>query len=43
MEDPTPEQVAAPGEGSVGKPTLEQFVEDCSPQKGVSLGKLMEG
>ena len=45
MEDPTPEQVAGPGEGrdSVGKPTLEQFVEDCSPRKGLALEKLVEG
>ena len=45
MEDPMPEQVAGPREGhdSVGKPTLEQFAEDCSPWKGLELEKLMEG
>ena len=45
MEDPTPEQVAGPGKGhdSLGKPTMEQFVEDCSPWKGLALEKLMEG
>ena len=45
VEDPTPEQVAGPGEGhdSVGEPMLEQFVEDCSPWKGLELEKLMEG
>ena len=45
MVDPTLEQVAGPGEGcdSVGKPTLEQFVEDCSAWKGLMLEKLMEG
>ena len=45
MEDPTLEQVAEPGEGhdSMGKPTLEQFVEDCSPCKGRALEKLMKG
>ena len=45
VEDPTPELVAGPGEGrdSVGKPTLEQFVEDCSAWKGLELEKLMEG
>ena len=39
------EQVAGPGEchDSVGKPTLEQFMEDCSPWKGFVLEKLMEG
>ena len=44
VEDPTPEQAAGPGEGrdSVGKPTLEQFMEDCSPWKGLGLEKLME-
>ena len=43
--DPTLEQVAGPREGrdSVGKPTLEQFVEDCSPRKGLMLEKLVEG
>ena len=45
MEDPTPEQVAGPGEGRdcVGKPTLEQFAEDCSAWKGPELEKLVEG
>ena len=45
VEDPTPEQVAGPREGhdSMGKPTLEQFMEDCSPWKGLALEKLMEG
>ena len=45
LEDPTPEQVAGPGGGrdSVGKPTLEQFMEDCSPWEGLALEKLMEG
>ena len=45
MEDPMPEQVPGPREGrdSVGKPTLEQFMEDCSPWKGLMLEKLMEG
>ena len=45
MEDPTPQQVARPKEGhdSVRKPMLEQFVEDCSPWKGLELEKLMEG
>ena len=40
-----PEQVAGPGEGydSVGKPMLDQFVEDCSPWKGPVLEKLVEG
>ena len=35
VEDPMLEQVAGPGEGrdSVGKLTLEQFVEDCSAWK----------
>ena len=39
------EQVAGPGEGrdSVGKPMLEQFVEDCSLWEGLELEKLMEG
>ena len=27
----------------MGKPMLEQFVEDCSPSKGLALEKLMEG
>ena len=45
MKDPRPEQVAGPGEGrdSVGKPMLEQFVEDCSPCKRLTLEKLTEG
>ena len=45
VEDPMPEQVAGPKEGrdSVGKPTLEQFVEDCSTWKGLVLQKLVEG
>ena len=45
VEDPTPEQVAGAGEGhdSMGKPTLEQFVEDCSAWKGLVLEKLVEG
>ena len=45
VEDPTPQQVAGPGKGcdSVGKPMLEQFVEDCSAWKGLVLEKLMEG
>ena len=44
VEDPTPEQVAGPGEGcdSVGEPRLEQFMEDCSAWKGLALEKLME-
>ena len=44
VEDPTLEQVAGPRKGcdSVGEPTLEQFVEDCSPWKGLALEKLME-
>ena len=44
VEDPTPEQVAGPGEGhdSVGKPTLEQFVEDCSAWKGLTLEKFVK-
>ena len=44
MEDPTLEQVAGPREGrdSVGKPTLEQFVEDCSPWKGLGLEQFVE-
>ena len=42
--DPTPEQVTGPKEGcdSVGKPMLEQFVEDCSPWKGLGLEELVE-
>ena len=45
MEDPTPEQVAGPREGcdSMGKPALEQFMEDCSVWKGLALEKLIEG
>ena len=45
VEDPTPEQVAGPEEGRdfMAKPTLEQFVEDCSPCKGLALEKLVEG
>ena len=45
MEDPTPEQVAGPGEGRdcVGEPTLEQFAEDCGVWKGLELEQLMEG
>ena len=45
VEDPMLEQVAGPGEGhdSVGKPTLEQFMEDCSPWKGLALEKPVEG
>ena len=45
VEDPMPEQVAGPGEGrdSVGKPTLEQFVKDCSLWEELALEKLAEG
>ena len=45
VEDPTRQQVAGSeaGRDSVGKPTLEQFVEDCSPWKGLALEKLVEG
>ena len=45
VEDPTLQQVAGSGEGreSVGKPTLEQFMEDCSPCTGLALEKLVEG
>ena len=45
VEDPTPEQVAGPGEGRdcVGEPTLEQFAEDCGVWKGLELEQLMEG
>ena len=28
---------------TLGKPMLEQFVEDCSPWKGLALEKLVEG
>ena len=37
------EQVPGPEEGhdSVAKPTLEQFMEDCSPCTGLALDKLM--
>ena len=34
-----PEKAVTP----VRKPTLEQFVEDCSAWKGLVLEKLMEG
>ena len=39
-----PEQVAGPRKGrdSVGKATLEQFTEDCSLRKGLTLEKLVE-
>ena len=45
MEDPTLEQVAGPGEShdSVGRPTVMQFVEDCSLWEGLTLEKLMKG
>ena len=44
MEDPMPEQVAGPGEGhdSMGKPMVEQFMEDCNLWKGLVLEKLVE-
>ena len=43
MEDPMLEQVAGPREGhdSMGKPTLEQFAEDCSAWKGPESEKIM--
>ena len=45
VEDPMPEQVAGPGKGcdSVVKPTLEQFVEDCSLWKGTRVGEALGG
>ena len=44
-DSPRPERVAGPGKGrdSVGEPTLEQFVEDCSAWKELEWEKLMEG
>ena len=45
MENPTLEQGAGPRKGhdSVGEPTLEQFMEDCSLWKGLTLEKLVDG
>ena len=45
VKDPRVEQVAGPrvGRDSMGKPMLEQFMEDCGPCKGLALEKLVEG